>query len=149
MKKNLALALLCFCLIAAAAPAFAINLYPVQGPAATLAEPPPFTGKLTGSKVILSQAGGESFQGKYKLVMMSFAYDKGPGSPASFPPQPNLAYAWDAVYGQGYFVAKLLGLRIEQAVLTGDRGSILQVEFLNQGKAVAVDSKGNIYKVVW
>jgi len=31
-----------------------------------------------------------------------------------YPPQPNLAFAWDAVYGQGFFVAKILGKKFGQ-----------------------------------
>jgi hypothetical protein len=83
---------------------------------------------------------------------------KTPGALDSYPPQPNLAFAWDAVYGRGYFAAHVLGGKIWQGIFTGNQGTVLQVEILDgqHGAAVldgqhgaAVDNKGNIYKVVW
>ncbi|MGD0859188.1 MAG: hypothetical protein ABR912_07700 [Terracidiphilus sp.] len=150
MKARFVFILFCVCMIAGSTAAFGIELYPVQGPAATQTPPPAFTGKLhSGSTISLAQANGESFQGNYKNLKLSFANAKMPGSPASYPPQPNLAFAWDAVYGQGYFVAHVLGETVSQGLLTGDRGTVLQVEFFGGGDAVAADSKGNIYKMVW
>jgi hypothetical protein len=35
------------------------------------------------------------------------------------PPQPNLAFAWDEVYGQGSFVVHILGKQIGQGIFTG------------------------------
>jgi len=90
-------------------------------------------------------------------VTATFANNQTPGSPASYPPQPNLAFAWDAVYGQGYYVSTILGSQeVVQATATGDKGTVLQVEFHREQLGVpednhfgvAVDSKGNIYKAV-
>jgi hypothetical protein len=53
------------------------------------------------------------------------------GVGASYPPQPNLAFAWDAVYGQGFFVAKILGKKFGQGVFIGNQGTLLQVETLD------------------
>jgi hypothetical protein len=145
-----------------ASAASAQRLYPVLGPAATQAAPPLFAAKLQGylgksGKITLVQANGESFQGTWSIVTATFANSKVPGTPASYPPQSNLAFAWDAVYGQGYYVATILGSEnVGQAVATGDRGTALQIEFHREqlGNAednhfgVAVDNKGNIYKVV-
>lgn len=64
-------------------------------------------------------------------------------------PQPNLAFAWDEVYGQGFFVAHILGKQIGQGIFTGKQGTVLQLESLDGRNGVAVDNKGNIYKVVW
>ncbi|MGB8845433.1 MAG: hypothetical protein WCC73_07115, partial [Terracidiphilus sp.] len=75
----------------------------------------------------------------------------------SYPPQPNLAFAWDVVYGQGFFLANILGSKtVGQATLTGSNGTVLQIEFqaeklgmpVENTFGVAVDNKGNIYKVV-
>ena len=83
--------------------------------------------------------------------------DKTPGTPASYPPQPNLAFAWDAVYGQGYYISSILGSEnVGQATVTGDKGTVLQIEFHREQLGVpednhfgvAVDNRGNIYKVV-
>ncbi|MGB6803488.1 MAG: hypothetical protein WBE31_14575, partial [Candidatus Sulfotelmatobacter sp.] len=64
-------------------------------------------------------------------------------------PQPNLAFAWDAVYGEGFFVAHILGNEFGQGVFTGNQGTVLQVETLDGRNGVAVDNKGNTYKMVW
>jgi hypothetical protein len=141
---------------------FGQRLYPVQGPAATQAVPPAFTARLTdiykkSGKISLVQVNGESFQGTWTIVTATFVNARMPGTSASYPPQPNLAFAWDAVYGQGYYVASILGSEsIGQAVATGDKGTILQVEFHREQLGVpednhfgvAVDNKGNIYKMV-
>ncbi|MGB8583845.1 MAG: hypothetical protein WCD47_23725 [Candidatus Sulfotelmatobacter sp.] len=74
---------------------------------------------------------------------------KTPGTSESYPPQPNLAFAWDVVYGQGYFAAHILGGKIWQGTFTGNQGTVLQVEILDGQHGAAVDNKGNIYKVVW
>jgi hypothetical protein len=70
------------------------------------------------------------------------------GTSASYPPQLNLGFAWDAIYGQGYFVAHLLGQSCGHSVMTGSKGTVLQVEF-NFPRGVAIDNKGNLYKLVW
>jgi len=74
---------------------------------------------------------------------------KAPGTPDSYPPQPNLAFAWDAVYGHGYFAAHLLGEKMWQEIFNGNQGTVLQVEILDQQHGVGVDNKGNVYKIVW
>jgi hypothetical protein len=164
MKTKFALVfgLLSVCLISGSAAAFGQRLYPVQGPAATQADPPVFTAKVTNylgksGIITLVQVNGESFQGPWSIVTATFYNDKTPGTPASYPPQPNLAFAWDAVYGEGYYVSTILGSEnVGQAVATGDKGTVLQIEFHREQLGVpednhfgvAVDNKGNIYKVV-
>jgi hypothetical protein len=142
--------------------ALAQRLYPVVGPAATQAAPPVFNAKLAGSlgksgKISLTRADGESFQGTWSFVTATYANVKTPGTPASYPPQPNLAFAWDLVYGQGYYIATILGSEnVGEATATGDHGTVLQIEFHREQLGVpeddhfgvAVDNKGNVYKVV-
>ena len=156
MKARFALILFSVCMASGCAAAFGQRLFPVQGPAAAQTPPPAFTAKLTNiyrqsGKITLVQANGESFQGTWTIVTASFVNAKTPGTPASYPPQPNLAFAWDAVYGHGYFLAKVLGKQLKQAVVTGDQGTVLQLEYVSAEiflDGVAVDNKGNIYKVV-
>jgi hypothetical protein len=158
MKAKSALVLLGLCLIVRSAAASGETLYPVQGPMAAQAPPPvikaSFHGSSSGS-FSLVQANGESFQGKWASLIPSFVNTKTPETPASYLPQPNLAFAWDAVYGPGYFVAQILGTGIRQVVVTGNQGTVIQVECrysLSPSPGcigVAVDSKGNIYKVAW
>jgi hypothetical protein len=138
------------------------RLYPVQGPATAQTPPPNFTAKLTNylknsGVITLTQAGGETFQGPWTTVTITFINTKTPGTPSSYPPQPNLAFAWDLVYGAGYFNTHILGSQtVGQATATGDSGTVLQLEFQKEKLGatidnifgVAVDNKGNIYKVV-
>jgi hypothetical protein len=163
MKVSAGLALAVSSLMfVAAGGASAQRLFPVQGPAATQAAPPLFSAKLQNyagksGKIALTRANGETFQGTWSIVTATFANSKPAGTPASYPPQPNLAFAWDLVYGQGYYVATILGSEnVGQAMATGDRGTVLQIEF-NRNQigniqdnhfGVAIDNKGNIYKVV-
>jgi hypothetical protein len=155
------------CLLAAATvtfpgAGFAQRLYPVLGPATAQTPPPNFEAKLgsylgKSGKITLAQTGGESFQGTWSIVTATFLNEKQPGTPASYPPQPNLAYAWDVVYGQGFYVANILGSqRMGEALVHGDKGTVMQIEFedwkvgmpIDNIFGVAVDDKGNIYKVV-
>lgn len=150
------------CLLVPLAATHAQRLYPVQGPATAQTPPPSFNAKLSNylgnsGKITLTRAGGETFQGTWTTVTITYANLKPPGAPSSYPPQPNLAFAWDLVYGQGYFLKYILGSQyVGQATASGSNGTILQLEFQKEklGGAidnifgVAVDNKGNIYKVV-
>ncbi|MGO9340479.1 MAG: hypothetical protein ACLPY1_23650 [Terracidiphilus sp.] len=151
MKSAFAPVLLSLCIVSA----HGETLYPVFGPRAAQAPPPVMTARFNGTasgKFTLIEANGESFQGKWSFVTASFVNAKTPQDPATYLPQPNLAFAWDAVYGQGYFLAKGVGQRMKQAVATGSLGTKLQIECLPGAfpgfYGIAVDSKGNIYKVV-
>ena len=66
---------------------------------------------------------------------------------------PDLPSAWDTVYGQGYYVAHILGSRDSfQSEITGSQGTVLQIAMYGDSfgeKGVARDDKGNIYKVVF
>jgi hypothetical protein len=57
---------------------------------------------------------------------------------------------WDRVYGVGFYPAKVLGHET-WAVLIGDKGTVLNVRFINEGDhpltGVASDSRGNIFKL--
>jgi hypothetical protein len=128
------------------------KLYPVQGPSAATAPPLVFDATMKsstkGSTISMVLANGESFQGRLLEFTETSVNAKTPGTPASYPPQVNLSFAWDAVYGQGDFVAHLLGKSVLQTTMTGSQGTVLQAELAGQ-RGVAVDNKGNIYKIVW
>jgi len=149
--------LFALCFFVPSTAAHAQRLYPVQGPATAQTPPPSFTARLTSKTISLTQAGGETFDGPWKTVTITYINQKAPGTPSSYPPQPNLAFAWDVVYGQGFFLANILGSKtIGQATVTGSNGTVLQIEFQEEKLGmpvenvfgVAVDNKGNIYKVV-
>ena len=94
-------------------------------------------------------ANGEVLQGKCVAVKASSLNTKMPGTPDSYPPQPDLAFAWNAIFGKEYFAAHILGRKIWRGIFTGNQGTVLQVELLDDQHGAAVDNKGNIYKVVW
>jgi hypothetical protein len=159
MKTKVVLFLVAFwvCITSGSSHAFGQKLYPVQGPLTAQMPQPVFSGHIrrpmfsAGPPFLLLKswtvANGEVLQGKAKTVTASSV--NVPEVGARYPSQPNLAFAWDAVYGQGFFAAKILGQKFGQGVFTGSQGTILQVESLNGHDGVAVDNKGNIYKMVW
>jgi hypothetical protein len=152
MKAQLALVLFALCMVVGGTAARGQQLYPIQGPAAAQTPPPIYTAKLTGTmsgNITLVLAKGENFTGRWVYVRPSFVNAQTPGAPSSYPPQPNLAFAWDSIFGQGYFLANLVGEPICESTLRGDQGTALQLEFLNERFGVAADSKGNIYKIAW
>ena len=156
LKVALVLPLLGISLISGCHLSIPLNLYPVQGPAAAMTPPQVFNSTIifngtpysNSGKVSLVLANGESFQGQYTTATADSVNAKTPGTPASYPPQPNLSFAWDAIYGQGSFVAQILGKQVQHVLLTGNQGTVLQTEFVYP-RGVAVDNKGNVYKMVW
>jgi len=159
MKIKLVLAFLTAGVTLASTAAFGQKLYPVQGPLASQTPPPVFSAQVkrplfaagSAPKLLKSWtvADGEVLNGKFANVNATSMNAKTPGALDSYPPQTNLAFAWDAVYGQGYFAAHILGKKIWQGVFTGDKGTVLQVELLDDLHGAAVDNKGNVYKEVW
>jgi hypothetical protein len=157
-KLVLSLATLCICILANSGSASAQKLYPVLGPLAAQTPQPVFKGQLrrpmfsVGSVFLLlkswTASSGELLQGKPKTVLAS-SVTPAPATGAISLPQPNLAFAWDAVYGEGFFVAHILGNKFGQGVFTGNQGTVLQVESLDGRNGVAVDNKGNTYKMGW
>ncbi|MGB0063674.1 MAG: hypothetical protein WBP85_04445 [Terracidiphilus sp.] len=161
-KHVLTLLLLCVFLASGCSYTTNVSMYPVQGPAAALAPPVVYQLTIKGNFVIVGRGSGkpkvppitavlgngETFQGNWINVSETSVNQKTLGTAASLPPQPNLAFAWDAVYGQGFFVAHLLGTSVAQATMTGSHGTVLQAELLGN-RGVAIDSKGNVYKMIW
>jgi len=156
-RRLLLFAALCSCVIPASS-AFAQKLYPVQGPLAAQSPQPVLPGHIRrpifgpGPFMLLKSwtlANGEIVQGKAKKLKATSANMPAPQKGEISLPQPNLAFAWDAVYGEGYFVANILGNEFGQAVFTNNKGTVLQVESFDGRNGVAVDNRGNIYKLVW
>jgi|SRR5690348_3329719 hypothetical protein len=135
-----------------------LSLYPVRGPLTT--EKPVreahvrFTAHATFTPVYIaaSKSGdisatlgdGEICKGRWRLL--------------STPSDNPIASDWDTIYGQGFYVAEVLGSRqYLQAELTGNRGTTLHVEMywpqvqdrdaVVPGKGVATDNHGNVYKI--
>jgi hypothetical protein len=160
MKNKLVLsfAALRVCVATGSGSALAQKLYPVRGPLAEQTPQPVFSGQVRrpmfGPAALFlllkswTVANGEVLQGKPKTLLES-SVNPAPESNTISLPQPNLAFAWDAVYGEGFFVAHILGKKFGQGVFTGNQGTILQAESIDGRNGVAVDNKGNIYKMVW
>lgn len=140
------------------------RLYPVQGPLALQSPLPVFAGKLGGAtnsgNVSFAMADGEVCKGRWTRVIperapKSTAAAVAPAS-ANSPATKGMSSVWDAVYGPGFYVAHVLGDKYyAQGVITGDRGTVVNVEFYRASgpsthiAGVARDSKGNIYKMVF
>jgi len=125
------------------------HLYPIQGPAA--AQNPPVIYKVVINGVALSGTmtatleNNESCSGTWHQVAQA---DSTAG---------QMSAQWDQVYGQGFFVANVLGNPVfARAILTCKQGTSLNIEFFELiagnfagAKGVSQDSKGNLYKVTF
>jgi lysozyme family protein len=101
---------------------------------------------------------GEAYKGRWTQVPR-------PNRPANVvifasPSYVSMASEWDMVYGQGFYVAHVLGARLyARAEITGNRGTVLHAELYKPDKieqqdiasikGVAKDDKGNIYKIAF
>ena len=151
MKLRLAFLLLAIFITAGSAAAHGQRVYPVQGPLSSQASPQVFSARMHGStsgQITVTLANGEVFNGQWS-TLIAFTANTNAKKSSGTPLQPNLASAWDAVYGQGFYLAKVLGVGIGQSLLTGNQGTVVQMEFFNNKEGVALDSKGNIFKMVW
>lgn len=120
--------------------------YPVAGPMAAQPAPGPCMGYLNGlfsGDVVVTLQDAEVFKGTWHPV----AQNEMPSGDAS------LEQDWDFVYGQGFYRAHVLGIRLHlRAALTGSGGATGIVELYRPSEGaeptgVARDSLGNIYKV--
>jgi hypothetical protein len=165
MKVRIALALLAICMISGCHGYG--HLYPVEGPLASLPQPPIYTFSYTypaSPKNDCDQNGtfsmvlpnGETFQGPWKMIYQKAAT---PSAAVAAPESTSMAAAWDTVYGQSFYNAHVLGTPyFAHTVMTGSQGTILQVEWyvhevsgatIIGTRGIAKDSKGNIYKLVF
>jgi len=135
------------------------HLYPIRGPLSAQTPPPILLGKVSGiarsGNISVTLADGELCKGRWALVPRS------PASPAANVAANSLSSEWDTVYGPGFYVAHVLGMRfLARAVLPGNRGTTLTVEMYKPDnaptdaspsfiKGVAKDTKDNIYKLVF
>jgi hypothetical protein len=157
LRLGLALAGLVF----AVAPSQAQQLDPVKGPMSLQAPGPFYEGTRGGgtySYVIKSDFGrvksfsyadGETLKGKSDWVTAAASDATTLGAADSNTPQMSLASAWDLVNGTGYYTSHVQGNKILRGTFTGDKGTVLQVESLDNFVAVGADNHGNLYKIVW
>jgi len=111
------------------------RLYPVQGPLSAQTPPPVFAGKLTAHADFRSGTftavlnDGEVFKGDLRLVESRQKTRMGEVEATPPPMAAGMDAAWDLVYGQGYYLAHVLGEgQYGRVAMTGNRGTSLQVE---------------------
>ena len=132
----------------------------VRGPKVTQSTPPPtyqatLRGLLSGTVTVVTD-DGEVCSGKWGFISRTTATKDGSSAAGVAPPPPsvNMDADWDLVYGQGYYVAHVVGNKLyARATLTGQKGTVIYAEFSNetnqrgQTKGVAEDNHGNIFKI--
>lgn len=123
------------------------HLYPVQGPLAAANPPPIYSLTMNGiyksGTLTATLPDGEKCSGNWSAIS------------ANDPNARQMSAAWDSIYGPGFFVAHVLGNPVfAGAVLTGDRGTTLEVQFVDPRpgdvaavEGVASDKSGNLFKL--
>ncbi len=135
------------------------RLYPVRGPLSTESPLPVLNAKMSAGthsgNITATLAGGEKGTGRWQWAKPeSPSAEKSDGATSE-----SMASVWDAVYGQTFYVAHVLGKLMARAEVNGDGGTHLQMEMyrpVGEGgdvpvnfRGVARDNKGNIYKVMF
>jgi hypothetical protein len=162
MRKLAIFALLSVLLVSCHATA---RFYPVQGPLMVQTPPPVFVGKISGAlysgNMTVTGDKGEFFTGRWEAVKRP---EKSTDAPNVVPRDEEMAPLWDSIYGNGFYVAHVLGTRLyARASLKSKSGDSLKVEFYrpegnSKGdieplaasiKGVAKDDKGNVYKITF
>jgi hypothetical protein len=148
----------------AVAPSHAQQMDPVKGPISLQAPGPFYEGSKGGGRYgysirsdfervkSFSYADGETLKGSAKWTTASAADDQtssGADSSSPQPSEPKLAAVWDLVYGPGYYASHVAGKKVLRGTFTGDKGTTLEVQSLDNYVAVGADNQGNLYKIVW
>lgn len=133
------------------------NLYPVKGPMSSHIPLPVLTAHVDGilgntGNISLDMPNGEKCTGKWSSIApMQVGYSS---ANVSGTVTEGMTSAWVTVYGSSYTVGNLPGINKGEAMLVGDQGTVIQVEFYTgsgtaNGTGVAMDNKGNIFKVLF
>lgn len=133
------------------------TLYPVEGPLSRQQPLTVLTAAVDGimgntGGISLSLPDGEHCTGKWSSIApMSVGFTT---AIASVSATNSMASAWATVYGYGFSVSNLPGVNKGEAMLVGDRGTVIQVEFYTgsgtaNGSGVAKDNKGNVFKMLF
>lgn len=133
------------------------TLYPVDGPLSKQQPLPVLTATVDGimgntGGISLSLPDGELCKGRWSSIApMSVGYSTASASGSA---TNGMASVWTTVYGSGFSVRNLPGVNKGEAMLVGDRGTVIQVEFYTgsgtaNGTGVAKDNKGNAFKVLF
>jgi hypothetical protein len=134
-------------------------MYPVRGPLALQKPIPVIVADVEGAylwnrtltysgKISFSLPDGESFLGQWSRE----PYINGDAKSLALLRETDIAFAWDTVYGQGFYLASVMGsVGHARAEVRGSNGTTIQVEFsgglVDPHRGVAMDGRGNIYKL--
>ncbi len=133
------------------------TLYPVDGPLSKQQPLPVLTAAVDGimgntGGISLSLPDGERCTGKWSSIApMSVGFSTATASGSA---RNGMASVWTTVYGSGLSMRNLPGVNKGEAMLVGNRGTVIQVEFYTgsgtaNGTGVAKDNKGNVFKVLF
>jgi len=125
------------------------NLYPVQGPLAKQKPFPVITAHVNGimgntGEISLVLPDGEKCEGKWSSTA---------GTNVSVGTV-NLFSQYGSILGTGFSVSNNPGMNRGEAIIVGEKGTIIEVEFYTgsgtaNGFGLAKDNHGNIYKVLF
>jgi hypothetical protein len=163
MKSHLVIGLLCVSILWGCSAT--ARLYPVQGPLSSPTPPPVYVAKMTGAftsgDFSATLNDSEVCKGRWEQVRLPNASVDTAAAATTLPAE-NMSAEWDTVYGQGFYVARVLGARLyAKAVLTGNKGTVLNVELYKPDvpdhnnspaatiRGVAKDNHDNVYKVAF
>jgi hypothetical protein len=136
------------------------RMYPVKGALAAQAPRPVLAARIAlrqNGEISLTLADGETAKGRWTEARPIWSPNRAAGSVLS--PYDEMAALWDSIYGPGYYEAQVLHSQVHaQATVNGNKGTVLNVEFLREEEqryrstcfvllGVAKDSNGNIYKI--
>jgi len=125
------------------------HLYPVQGALAAQNPVPVYkvtiSGVLSSGTMSATLQDGEACSGGWAPIKQND------------PSARKFSGEWDRVYGEGFFVANILGNPVvARAVLTGSKGTVLTAEFYAPApgtmigvKGIALDGGGNLFKLTF
>jgi hypothetical protein len=160
MKARLLVVLLALSTFTGCLTALNARLYPVKGTLAAQAPRPVLAARIAlrqKGEISLTLADGETATGRWTDARPIWSPNRVTGPALS--PYGEMATLWDSVYGPGYYESQVLRSPIHaQATVNGNKGTVLNVEFLREDEqhyrstcyvllGVAKDSNGNIYKI--
>jgi len=102
--------------------------------------------------IVLTLPDGEKCQGKWSSMAPTQTTVTSSNTQVKF--SDGLASAWATAYGTNFSISNVPGINKGEAMIIGDRGTIIQAEFYTgsgtaSGSGVAKDNKGNIYKLIF
>ena len=133
------------------------SFYPIEGPLSQQVPAPVLVAKVDGimgntGGISMLLPNGERCEGRWSSIApMSVNYSSGSASGYA---TNGMDSVWAQVYGSGFSIRNLAGVNRGEAVLVGNMGTTIQVEFYTgsgtaNGSGVARDNKGNLFKVLF